>query len=72
MNYDPATNRGLADLVEGLAQNALTRFLQSKKMSATEYNAACRQRTIGTLLALWQGELPSRMPDLTDQEYGRS
>jgi hypothetical protein len=71
-NYEQATNRGLADEY-GLAANALSRFLAAKlgEDGHEKYAIACRQRTIGTWLALWRREMPGRLADLLPEEYGR-
>jgi hypothetical protein len=72
--YEPATNRGLADRF-GTSPNALSRFLKDQfpkeKKPGKKYQAACRNKTIGGLLALWNRELPGRMADLTPGESGR-
>ena len=73
-NPEPATNRGLADGY-GLSPNALSRFLKDRfpeeKNPHKKYDAACRNGTIGTLLALWNREPPSRHADLLPHESGR-
>jgi hypothetical protein len=60
MNREPATNRGLADQYD-LSPNSLSRFLTNKlgKDGHKRYHIACHDGQIGTLLALWRGELPS-------------
>ncbi len=76
--YDRATNRSLAEAANrglrtgerGLSENALTRFLKDRG-GYKKYATACRQRTIGTLLALWRRELPERLADLLPSESGR-
>jgi hypothetical protein len=79
-NYDPATNRRLAAVVNarlrpgdrGLSDNALTRFLSDRLDGGyKEYEAACRTGRIGTFLALWNRELPSRLARLRSHESGR-
>jgi hypothetical protein len=82
-NVEPATNRGLAAQynkgVTGRARmgnNALTRFLDAKYAKDggkghKRYEIACRQGTIGAMLALWCGELSLHVPDLLPGEYGR-
>jgi hypothetical protein len=71
MNYEPATNRGLAKIAD-LSSNALTRFLRDQFPSESEpfkkYQVACRNRTIGDLLALWNRELASLVASLRDEE----
>lgn len=71
-NYEPATNRGLADKYN-LSKNALSRFLTEKlgKAGHKRYKIACQNKEIGTLLSLWRGELPGRLTDLRPEEYGR-
>lgn len=72
VDYTPATNRGLAERY-GLSANALSRFLVAKlgQSGHKRYVVACRQRTLGKLLTLWRGELPSRCADLLPHEDGR-
>lgn len=78
-NYEPASNRELADRYgkggSGLAPNALSRFLKDKLGKDGDghknYTIACRNKSIGAMLTLWLGELPSRLLDLLPSEYGR-
>ncbi len=71
INYDPATNRGLAKL-GGFSENALSRFLDHKLQGGHRgYKAACSKETVGMLLSQWSGEAPSYLPDLTNAEYSR-
>ena len=73
-NFEAATNRGLAAQF-GLSPNALSRFLKSRfpleQKPHKKYVAACRNRTIGSLLMLWNRELPAHMAELTTAESGR-
>jgi hypothetical protein len=55
--FEPATNRQLAQTY-GLANNALSRFLAGPE-GYQKYKNACRNRTIGALLALWNREVPN-------------
>jgi hypothetical protein len=70
-NPEPATNRGLAEMAD-LSNNALTRFLKARYPGESDpfkkYRVACRDRSIGTLLALWNRELPARLADLYKDE----
>jgi hypothetical protein len=72
-NYVPATNRGLAERF-GVSKNALTRFLKDRfpneEYPFKKYKVACRNKTIGTFLALWNGELPGHHADLMSHESG--
>jgi hypothetical protein len=73
-NYEPATNRGLADKFH-LSPNALSRFLKKKfskeKDPHRRYVTACHNETIGALLTLWNREMPGRHADLLPPESGR-
>jgi hypothetical protein len=69
-NLEPATNRGLADGKFGLSANALTRFLANRG-GYKRYASACHQRSVGSLLMLWRGELPDRHARLLPHESGR-
>jgi hypothetical protein len=55
-NFEPATDRLLAETY-GLANNALSRFLAGPE-GRQKYKNACRNRTVGGLLAFWNRELP--------------
>jgi hypothetical protein len=72
-NYEAASNRGLAERF-GVSQNALTRFLKDRfpdeERPFKKYQLACRNKTIGPLLALWNGELPGRHAGLMPHESG--
>ena len=70
INPEPATNRGLAKEYDGLAQNALTRFLKDRG-GCKKYKSACHDGSIRALLALWRGELPNRHLRLRSHESGR-
>ena len=75
-NFEHATNRGLAaEFNKGkkanelkLSENALSRFLKNKNYALRKYKVACCDKSIGTVLALWRGELPSRLAKLKDDE----
>jgi hypothetical protein len=71
-NFEPATNRGLAEEY-GMAANALSRFLNAMlgEDGHNKYVTACRNGKIGSLLALWQREMPGHQADLRPEEYGR-
>jgi hypothetical protein len=70
-HYEPATNRGLAEEY-GLSKNALSRFLTAKlgEDGHKKYEISCRKKEIGTMLALWRGDLPGHLPDLLPSESG--
>ncbi|MBI1913227.1 MAG: hypothetical protein HYS12_00460 [Planctomycetes bacterium] len=79
-NYEPASNRGLADLFNKgskhkdyrLSENALSRFLKERfpgeEKPHKKYKVACHTETIDTLLALWNRELPARHAELRDDD----
>jgi hypothetical protein len=71
--HAPASNRGLAAQF-GLSPNALSRFLRSRfpheHKPHKKYVAACHNGTIGSLLMLWNRELPGHLANLTAAESG--
>jgi hypothetical protein len=71
-NFDPATNRGLAEAYD-LSENALSRFLERKLGgdAGRIYKNLCAKQEIGYHLTLWAGEGSSRLADLTAAESGR-
>ena len=72
--FEAATNRGLAERF-GLSPNALSRFLKEQFPEELrphrKYVAACRNKTIGSLLSLWNRELPGRTVSLLPTESGQ-
>jgi hypothetical protein len=70
-DYEPATNRGLAEEFD-LSANALSRFLKAQLGEGGDrlYKIACRNRTIGRLLSSWNRELPARTARLLPHESG--
>lgn len=68
LNYEPATNRGLAKNYK-LSNNALSRFFEDKG-GIDEYRHWCINQTIGIKIAVWRGELDQHL-HLRPEEYGR-
>lgn len=73
-NYDPANLGKLAEQHEGLTRSTLSRFLKKKfgERGHKGYVAACTAEKIGSFLAKWQGDTPSGMHGLNEEEYGRN
>jgi hypothetical protein len=76
--YEPATESSLAKLHNGsdgrarLTKAAVSRFLQKRCGGYQQYAALCRQKRIGSLLGLWQGDIPDkRLLRLLPRESGR-
>lgn len=73
-NYEPATNRGLAETFNKrgkarIANNALSRFLDRHGMDDTAYKVKCRDRTIGLKLAQWNRDMDAeRLLELRDSD----
>jgi hypothetical protein len=76
-NLTPAKVKRIAKLASGehvkVSVATVSRFL-SKKFPGRGYKgyeAACARGTIGTLLAVWQGDVSEHLADLRPEEYGR-